>query len=154
MNPAHPALDATLDRLLQTLGAFNQLLEDEALALASQDVARLSALLPRRDELHRALAQEWLGLSQLAGLPAPTHLEALSARLFADPPPPRWAALTALVHAAERLNQVNGRLIEEQMRRTQVALQILRNSAASRAIYGADGQLTDLPNLHRRIDSV
>jgi flagellar biosynthesis/type III secretory pathway chaperone len=43
-------------------------------------------------------------------------------------------------------------LIEEQMRRTQAAMQVLQ-SASSRGLYGADGRMNDLLNTTRSIDS-
>jgi len=150
-----PDFNAPLAALIETLKEFNAFLDDEAQALASQDTDRLSALLPRRHALHQNLANRWSALAQAAGLPPSTPLSELEARVHAHPAPPgAWRDLVKLVHASDRQNQVNGKLIEEQMRRTQVALQLLRNSAASRGVYGADGRLSDFSSLNRPIDLV
>lgn len=146
--------DSALTRLRATLADFNAFLEEEAAALAGQDTERLGEMLPRREALHRELASHWLALAQAAGAAQPKGLADLRQRLFGPGQPSEpWLELEALVHASDRLNQVNGRLIEEQMRRTQVALQVLRNSLASHGIYGADGRVTDIQSLNRRIDS-
>lgn len=148
------AIDKALAQLNQALTDFARFLEDEALALASQDPDKLSALLPKRDEIHRLLASRWLELARLAGTDQPKGLNDLRQRLFAQAPPPKaWRELEELVHASDRLNRVNGRLIEEQMRRTQVALQVLQHSLSSRGVYGADGRVTGILNTNRRIDS-
>jgi flagellar biosynthesis/type III secretory pathway chaperone len=149
-----PELDTALGQLAAVLTDFNTFLEEEAAALMGQDAERLAALLPRRNELHRSLAGGWLALARLAGTAEPKGLADLRARLFPQGPlPPRWTQLEALVHASDRLNQVNGRLMEKQMQRTQVALQILQNSVASRGVYGSDGRMAGLHNTLRTIDS-
>lgn len=146
--------ESTLTQLNQALTDFIRFLEEEALALASQDAEKLTALLPRRNEIHRLLASRWLELASQAGTDAPKGLADLKMRLFPGvPPSPAWQTLEELVHVSDRLNRVNGRLIEEQMRRTQVAMQILQHSLASRGVYGADGRVTDFLNLNRKIDS-
>jgi flagellar biosynthesis/type III secretory pathway chaperone len=74
-------------------------------------------------------------------------------RAFADAiPSADWQLLEKLTADAARLNRVNGRLIEEQMRRTQAAMQVLQ-SASTRSLYGADGRFSDGLNLNRSIDS-
>lgn len=147
-------LDDAIDQLGLALTDFNSFLEAEAAALASQDADKLSELLPRRNELHRTLAKRWLAIAQLAGTQAPKGLADLRGRLFpSQRPTANWERLEALVHASDRLNQVNGRLMEAQMHRTQVALGILQNSMASRGLYGADGRVTELQSMNRRIDS-
>jgi flagellar biosynthesis/type III secretory pathway chaperone len=146
--------DADLQRLNQALSEFIAFLEEEAIALAAQDSARLEALLPRRGECHRKLAHGWMKLSDHAGTQKPSGLLGMRARLFANgPTSDDWQRLEELVHTSDRLNRVNGRLIEEQMRRTQAAMQVLQNSISSRGVYGADGRVTDLFNVNRRIDS-
>jgi flagellar biosynthesis/type III secretory pathway chaperone len=146
--------ETDLSQLNRALSEFITLLEDEALALAAQDSERLAALLPRRDEAHRRLAEGWLKLAQHAGTPISSGLGDLRERFFAKSRPSEaWQRLEELAHASDRLNRVNGRLIEEQMRRTQAALQVLQNSVTRRGVYGADGRVTDLFNSKRRIDS-
>lgn len=145
------ALD--LDTLNQQLESFLALLEEEAIALASSHSDRLVELTHLRHSASRNLAEQWQRLAEQLGLPADAGLPALRMRAFADSPPSAdWQRLEKLTEAAARLNRVNGRLIEEQMLRTQAALQVLQ-SASSRNLYGADGRLNDILNIHRSIDS-
>lgn len=145
------ALD--LDTLNQQLESFLALLEEEAIALASSHSDRLVELTHLRHSASRNLAEHWQRLAEQLGLPADAGLPALRMRAFADSPPSAdWQRLEKLTEAAARLNRVNGRLIEEQMLRTQAALQVLQ-SASSRNLYGADGRLNDILNIHRSIDS-
>jgi len=148
------ALENSLTQLNQALSDFIKFLEEEAVALAAKDAESLGALLPRRHEIHRRLAGEWLELAKQAGTETPKGLADMRKRLFADrSPPPAWQKLEELALVSDRLNHVNGRLIEEQMRRTQAAMQVLQNSLTSRGLYGADGKVTDFLNVNRRIDS-
>ena len=147
-------LEDALSQLNQTLGEFIKFLEEEAIALASQNAEGLTALLPKRNEIHRVLAGRWLELAKHANTDAPQGLADLRKRLFANAPPPvAWQQLEELVRVSERLNNINGRLIEEQMRRTQAAMQVLQQSLSSRGVYGADGRVADFLNVNRRIDS-
>jgi flagellar biosynthesis/type III secretory pathway chaperone len=57
-----------------------------------------------------------------------------------------------LTQEAARLNRINGRLIEEQMRSTQAAMQVLQ-SASIRSLYGSDGRLSNVLDNYRSIDS-
>ena len=148
------AVEEAIGQVSQALADFITLLEEEAVALAAQDSDRLAAMLPGRNEVNHRLAGAWLKLSELANTPKPTGIAAMRAKLFADGrPSDAWRRLEELAHISDRLNRVNGRLIEEQMRRTQAAMQVLQNSIASRGIYGADGRVTDIFNVNRRIDS-
>jgi flagellar biosynthesis/type III secretory pathway chaperone len=150
MNP----IEETLGQLNQTLTDLIALQEEEATALAAQNSETLTAMLPRRNEAHRRLASLWMKLAQLAGTDKPTGLVDLRERIFAgNLPSNTWRLLEELVHASDRLNQVNGRLIEEQMRRTQTAMQVLQSTLASRGTYGADGRVSDFLKVNRKIDS-
>lgn len=149
MNP----LDAHLNPLNQKLESFLALLEEEALALASGNSEQLETLTQQRLNVSLQLAEDWRRLAEQLGLPANSGLPALRLRAFSDSPPTAsWQRLEKLTHEASRLNRVNGRLIEEQMRRTQAAMQVLQ-SASSRGLYGADGRMNDLLNTTRSIDS-
>jgi flagellar biosynthesis/type III secretory pathway chaperone len=134
-------LDANLTVLNQQLESFLALLEEEALALASGNSEQLETLTQQRLNVSLQLAEDW------------RRLPALRLRAFSDSAPTaNWHRLEKLTHAAAQLNRVNGRLIEEQMRRTQAAMQVLQ-SASSRGLYGADGRMNDLLNTTRSIDS-
>lgn len=148
------SLEDTITQLNQALGDFIQFLEAEAVALAAKDAETLGSLLPRRNEIHRTLAGRWLDIAKQAGIEEPKGLADMRMRLFANAPPsPAWQKLEELAHASDRLNTINGRLIEEQMRRTQAAMQVLQNSLSSRGLYGADGKVSGFMNVNRRIDS-
>lgn len=145
--------DAQLHKLSQHLEGFLALLEEESLALASGNSERLSDLTGQRQFASRQLGDDWKQLAAHLGLSADAGLPALRLRAFSDVPPSAlWLQLEKLTHEAARLNRVNGRLIDEQMRRTQTALQVLQG-ASSRGLYGSDGRLNDVLNTTRSIDS-
>lgn len=146
-----PSQDLTA--LNRHLEQFLILLEEEALALSTGDSERLTDLTHQRQSVSRQLADAWQHIAGQLGLDAKAGLPALRLRAFNGlPPSTDWQRLEQLTHEAARLNRINGRLIEEQMRRTQSALQVLQ-SASSRSLYGADGRLNDLLNSTRSIDS-
>jgi flagellar biosynthesis/type III secretory pathway chaperone len=142
-----------LETLNQRLAEFIALLAEEAEALTSNNPERLGEI----NQTRRDATEQISGLSgQLAehlGLPANAGLPALRTRAFLDQPAsPNWLQLEKLSQEAARRNQINGRLIEEQMRRTQAALQILQ-SASRRGLYGADGRFNNTFNTNRSIDT-
>ena len=146
-------LDAHLSALNQQLDSFLALLEKESLALANGNSEQLETLTQQRLSVSLQLAEDWRRLTEQLGLPANSSLPALRLRAFSDSTPTaNWHRLEKLTHAAAQLNRVNGRLIEEQMRRTQAAMQVLQ-SASSRGLYGADGRMNDLLDTTRSIDS-
>ena len=55
-------------------------------------------------------------------------------------PLPKLAALTTLASQARELNQLNGRIINMRLQRTQEALAVLRNNDSTTPVYGPDGQ--------------
>lgn len=148
------AVETALTRVNAVLQEFAHLLEDEAQALASQDADKMAALLPKRLEIHERLRDAWQTLGELAGDASSKGLADLRQRLFVHtPPPPTWHELERRVQATNRLNRINGRLIQEQMQRIQAALQVLQQSLSSRSVYDAEGHMSDLFDVNRRIDS-
>jgi|JFJP01.1.fsa_nt_gi flagellar biosynthesis/type III secretory pathway chaperone len=146
-------LEASLKTLNRELETFLALLEEESIALASSNSERLDQLTHQRHGASQNLAESWRQLAEQLGLSAESSLPALRLRAFADKSPSlAWLKLEKLTHEAARLNRVNGRLIEEQMRRTDAAMQVLQ-SASTRSLYGADGRLSDAMNNNRSIDS-
>jgi flagellar biosynthesis/type III secretory pathway chaperone len=153
MTDAMTPLDSGLNRLNQQLDSFLSVLEEEAVALASADSDRLVDLTRQRLAASQQLAESWRQLTSQLGLPANAGLPALRLRAYSDSNPGEaWQRMEKLSHEAARLNRVNGRLIDEQIRRTQTAMQVLQ-SASSRNLYGSDGRLSDLLNTSRSIDS-
>jgi flagellar biosynthesis/type III secretory pathway chaperone len=147
-------LDPHIDNLRRELDALLELLAEESAALAIGNADRLAELTDTRNRLADHIGGHWAELARRLDLPADIGLPALRARAFGGlPPSPAWQAMEQRVHEAARLNQVNARLIEEQMRRTQAAMQVLQSASSSRGLYGADGRVTDFFNVNRRIDS-
>lgn len=146
-------LTPRLHALNQALEAFLALLEEETIALANANSDRLGQLTHERHIASQSLAELWRQLAEQLGLAANAGLPALRMRAFADAMPSAdWQLLEKLSADAARQNRINGRLIEEQMRRTQAAMQVLQ-SASTRSLYGADGRFSDGLNLNRSIDS-
>lgn len=145
-------LESDLEALAQALAAFNALLGEEGESLASADSNRLDALLPRRDHAQAGIQQAWRNLTARLGLPAQAGLVELRGRLAANSEAVK--RLEQLAEEGSRLNRINGQLIEEQMRRTQAALQVLQNAASRRGLYGSDGRVSNGLNLSRTIDTV
>lgn len=135
--------------LLRELQTFRDLLSAEAEALAAADADRLGELTACREAANARLLGHWQALAGALGASADSNLAELRARAGADGD---WDALEHLARETARLNAVNGRLLEEQLRRTQTALQVLRNAASSHGLYDADGRAQELFNFNRRID--
>ena len=55
-----------------------------------------------------------------------------------------WQQLLALAENAQQLNQINGSMIETQLRNNQQALAILQTAAKQSTLYGPDGQTQSL----------
>lgn len=148
-------LNDRLADLTRDMRAFLALLEKEALALASGDAEGLSRLVAERQNLSLGIADHWKAIAGLLGLPPQAGFSVLRDKAASDPAarPGAWRELENLSREASRLNQVNGRLIEEQLRRNQAAMQVLQSAAANRGIYGADGRVSDFLNVNRSIDS-
>jgi flagellar biosynthesis/type III secretory pathway chaperone len=144
----------TLAALHRELETFLELLREESSALAAGDAERLGGLTSRRETASRNLLALWADLADRLGLPADSALAALRDRASGGKPPGEdWLTLERLAAEAAQLNRVNGRLLEEQMRRTQIAMQVLQNAAASHGLYDAGGHVTEFFNINRKIDS-
>lgn len=141
-----------MDALARELAAFVDLLESEAAALAGNQADALEPLTARREQTNRRLAESWRNLTAGLGEPATATLESLRPRGLAAAPE-AWRQVEELARQAERMNRLNSRLIDEQLRRTQTAVQVLRDAAGGRALYGADGQVSNLFNSNRSIDT-
>lgn len=147
MNPT-----AHLDALARELTAFINLLEQEAAVLAANQADALTPLVAQREATNRRLAGLWQALTGALGLPDTAGLSVLRERC-AGLAPEGWRQVEEMARHAERMNRLNSRLIDEQLRRTQAAAQVLRNAAGSRALYGADGRMSESLNPNRSIDS-
>jgi flagellar biosynthesis/type III secretory pathway chaperone len=141
-----------LDALARELAAFASLLEQEAAALAANQADALTPLINDREAANRRLAGLWQGLTDSLGLPVTAGLAALREQCLGQAPE-AWRQVEEMAHHAERMNRLNSRLIDEQLRRTQAAVQVLRSAAGSRMLYGADGRMSEFLNPNRSIDS-
>lgn len=149
------ALYDRLADLTRDMRAFLALLQREGTALASGDAEGLSRLVAERQNLSLGIADLWKTVAGLLGMPARAGFVLLRDKALSEPGarPAAWRELEDLSREAARLNQVNGRLIEEQLRRNQAAMQVLQSAAANRGIYGADGRVSDFLNVNRSIDT-
>ncbi len=147
MNPT-----SQLDALARELTAFIDLLEREAAVLAANQADALAPMTAQRDSTNRRIASLWLNLTASLGMPGSSPFAALGERCLALAPD-AWRQVEELARHAERMNRLNSRLIDEQLRRTQVAVQVLRNAAGGRTLYDADGRVSDLYQPNRSIDT-
>ncbi|MBI5330011.1 MAG: flagellar export chaperone FlgN [Betaproteobacteria bacterium] len=147
-------LESDLSALSQAMTIFVSIMREEAEALAAADSARLDTLLPRRGEAQARISQSWQNLTSRLNLPAHTAMAELRQHVFPGQAPESWSHLEKLAQEGSRLNQVNSQLIDEQMRRTQAALQVLHNAASRRGLYGSDGRIANVLNTSRNIDTV
>ncbi len=141
-----------LDALAHELGAFIDLLEQESGALAANQADNLAPLIQQRESANLRLSRLWQALALDMGQAAGTSMEALRERCQALAPE-HWQRVEEKLRHADWLNRLNSRLIDEQLRRTQLAIQVLRHAAGGRTLYGADGRVSEFLNHNRSIDS-
>lgn len=138
-----------LEAILAALGDFIEILNQEATALSSNDAEQLSMLTVRKQELALAVGKAWRELIKTLGLKPEAKLSELRR---GDLSISAVDKMESLSKEAERLNQINGKLIEEQIRRTQAAMHILQLASASHNLYGADGLMVGSGKRNRSID--
>lgn len=146
--------EVDLDTLTQAMEAFVNILLEESEALTARDAARLDGILPRRNDVQARITQSWGNLTTRLGLLSDASMDDVRRRLYPRQTPPPWHRLEKLAQEGSRLNQLNSQVIDEQMRRTQAALQVLHNAASRRGLYGSDGRLSNVLNTSRTIDTV
>jgi len=145
MNP-----QTALANLAGELTAFITLLEQEAAVLASGQADALEPLVSRREAANLRLAGLWQALSASLDLPADVGIHAVRERCSSLA---AWRETDDLVRQAEHLNRLNSKLIDEQLRHTQAAVQVLRGAAGNRTLYGSDGRMSEFLNPNRDIDT-
>lgn len=139
MNP----IEAALAELHQTLGTFIALLEREAHALKAGLTDELAAVVPEKTACSEAAGTAWNRLVVACGID-PRRGESLEASLSGTPAlAGRWREVRQLVIQAERLNQGNGALVEAQLHRTRMALDVLQSASNRGSLYGANGRMVD-----------
>ena len=151
MSALHERLDALsglLRRLLETITREGEVLQ-------GGDAEALSELTAAKEQRARALASAWTALTDELNLSTPVTRQAIEQALDRRSEPglaQAWSVILGLIDETQRLNRLNGRLIEEQLRRTQSALDILQAAASQQALYGADGHSVELLSSQRSID--
>lgn len=147
LGPCFEALSSRLEALRATLAA-------EADALQKGDADTLPEYVGRKEDEARALVAAWGDLTARLGLSKGASREAVEQALVRTEPDltARWEGIVSLVDEVKRLNRLNGQLIQEQLRRTQTALDILQTVAGQGALYGADGHSIELFASNRSID--
>lgn len=144
-----------LDTLYERLSALRESLVREAEVLRSGSPDPLTELAQQKERLIQAVGQALTELGTILGLQGPVRRLHIQTALDARPDPrlrQAWQRVLTLADEAERLNRLNGRLIEEQMRRNHSALEVLQSAAQRRSLYGADGHAVDLFTPNRSID--
>ncbi len=140
-SPLHPVLQdiaSYLDELKQTLVA-------EYEAIAHDDIGKLTSLAEtklRLSEILDDLEQEKLRQLKTAGLDlSKTGLDDYLCRQENSQNPLQglWQRIRTLSHDCQRLNQINGIIIEKQRRRTETTLAILYGRPAESDLYTATG---------------
>jgi len=148
------ALEPCLQALAEHLAALRTTLETEGEALQRGDADALPACIGRKEAQAKALAAAWSELTARLGLTESTSRAAVEQAIARVDPglSATWTGIVGLVDAIGRLNRLNGQLIQEQMHRTQAALEILQTAAGQAALYGADGRSIELLGPNRNIE--
>lgn len=148
------ALESCLQALVGHLAALRATLAAEGEALQRGDADALPACVDRKEAQAKALAAAWRDLTARLGLTESTSRAAVEQAIAcADPSlSSTWSGIVGLVDEIGRLNRLNAQLIQEQLRRTQTALEILQTAAGQAAVYGADGRSIELFGSNRSID--
>lgn len=144
-----------LEAIAGVLDELRQNLTSEGDALQRGETEALAHLATLKAHHARELTSAWTAFTSVLGLAAPTTRAAIEQALqdvaeagVID----TWSRIVGLVEETNRLNRLNGLLIDAQLRRTQQALDILQAAAMQQALYGADGLSVKLLGHQRSID--
>jgi flagellar biosynthesis/type III secretory pathway chaperone len=139
MNPVENALD----ELRQALLEFVSLLEQESQALRDNQTETLADVVVEKSHWAGTVNTAWNRLVVASGID-PARGDSLDATLSANPAwQASWRDVRQLAEQAERINRGNGALIEAQLQRTRLALDVLQSAAHRGALYGANGRIVD-----------
>lgn len=139
MNP----LEHALDELRSALIEFVSLLEREASALQLGQNDELATVVAEKTGWAEAASTAWNRLVIASGIDV-TKGESLDQALGADPRfQAGWQDVRRLAKTAERLNHGNSALIEAQLQRTRLALDVLQSASNRTSLYGANGRMVD-----------
>lgn len=136
-------VESALNELKQALVEFINLLERELLALQLGQTEELSTVVTEKTAWSTIASTAWNRLVVASGINT-RRGESLDGKLSAHPnlrgP---WREIRSLAEKAERLNQGNNALIEAQLQRTRMALDVLQSASNRGSIYGANGRYVD-----------
>lgn len=149
-------LALSLEALAAHLEAMRAALEAEGEALQRGEADALPDCVGRKEAQAKALSAAWSDLTAQLGLPEASSRAVVGQAIArADPSlSTTWAGIVGLVDEIRRLNRLNGMLIQEQLRRTQTALEILHRAAGQAVLYDAAGRSIELFAPQRSIDEV
>ncbi len=135
-----------LARLQAETIAFNQFydtLQAEQKALTSNDVSALATVsqikLRQVETLNRLAAERVRHLASL-GFRTDSFGMDLWLTRASDPERNAWNELLEIARKASASNQLNGKLIQQNLKHHQQALTVLMTAANQVSLYGADGQ--------------
>lgn len=125
------------------LKGFIALLQQEQAALVAANVEQLeslSELKQKHSEQLNSIAQQRVAMLERSGFKP--DAAGVKAWLAGQPASmtESWKKLLESAQIAQRLNQINGQLIQTHMQHNQLALATLMNAANRADVYGADGQ--------------
>ena len=129
-----------LESELSLMHEFVELLEHERAALVAADTDILLALAETKTELYRRLQQQHRGRADILSGQQLDNTDADIRTLCEGMPDTlaRWDNIIELATEARALNELNGKLITEQMQHNQSALSVLM-AAAEQPLYDAEG---------------
>lgn len=139
--PGAAAMENLMHLLREEAALYTQLvvlLRDEQQALAqgaADDIIKLTTAKAECVAQIDSLEAQRQQRTQQSGL-----AEQLSTSTPDTPLGQLWQHLTDLATQARDLNQLNGRMINMRLQRTQAALEVLRNDEQRPSVYGPDGQ--------------
>lgn len=147
-------IETTLAELRHALNEFIALLKRESTALEDlqpEGLATIVAEKTRWAETANSAWQKLVATSRTMAGPASSLDQTLSTQPGLVT---LWTEIKILTDKAARLNQGNNVLIEAQLRRTRLALDVLTTAANRGGVYGADGQLQDSFHVPNTLDKV
>lgn len=145
-------VDRSLEDLRHALVEFTLLLEREANALTDIQPTALASVVEEKTHWADRANNAWqqLALScrrEMAPGESLDHCLTFEPRYGGT-----WLEIKELAAKADRLNQGNNVLIEAQLRRTKIAMDVLQTAASRGGVYGADGHMMDSFQANKTLD--
>ena len=147
MSTSHTILAELLNKELDALNQFAEILQNEQSQLVSASVDTLEPLIPQKIALISKVEQlsqsRYRELGNIGLLPNEhgmrTWLDHTKSHPESIVVEKEWNELLAITQTAKELNRVNGLLIASHMQRNAQALNILHANAGN-SVYGPNGQ--------------